>query len=392
MMTRRTLFEPFLLYGGRILARRRDGERGQLVVFAAASFVVVLFFASLTIDLGFFTETKRGVQNDADAMVLAAARELANDGQTQAERQEDAGDIAMEWALLNDVDPSEVQDLVFDTTCSGDSVPNTVTVRLRRQQKTFLASLFGISDGQLNVCATARTGLAQGGLGLMPFGLLYDDPGVAANPPLCYFNDNPNFWNEECTIKIPKPNDTWTPGNSGPLRLDDPSGIDPLNWQPDCVAPGASSGADEYTQNIQDGSDCGYAPGDKIQTKTGSMNNITCNTITSRLGGNTDPLEDVFTDQDGDGIYEVVDYTHPRYALIPVVIVPPGSSGSSTKVQIERFVTAYLVGCQNGPDNTANVTLIPVRSDVYVSGIDFVDNGDPNYDDDWPLHTIKLVE
>jgi hypothetical protein len=367
-------------------------ESGQLIVVAAASFAVVLFFASLTIDLGFFTETKRAVQNDADAMALAGARELANDGQTAIQRQEDAEDIAMEWALLNDVDPSEVQAVTFDTNCSGESVPNTITVRLGREQKTFLAALFGVTKGQMNVCATARTGLAQGGPGLMPFGLLYDEPGVAANPPVCYFNDNPNFWDEECTIKIPKPNDTWTPGNSGPLRLDDPSGIESTNWQPDCTPPGATSGADEYTQNIEDGSDCGYAPGDQVQTKTGSMNNITCNTITSRMAGNTDPIEDVFTDSDSDGIYEVVDYTHPRYALIPVVIVAPGSSGSSTNVEINRFVTAYLVGCQNGPNNVANVTLIPVRSDVYVSGIDFVDDSDPTYDDDWPLYTIKLVE
>ena len=375
---------------GSLLRSARE-EHGQIIILAAGSLAVVLFFASLAIDIGFFTEAKRSAQNDADAMALAAVRELTTDGQTAAQRQEDAEDIAMEWALLNDVDPSEVQDIAFDTTCAGEAIPETVTVRLKRTQKTFLAATFGITSGQLNVCATARTGMAQGGPGLMPFGLLYDDPQVVANPPVCYFNNNPDFWNQECTIKIPKPNDTWTPGNSGPLRLDDPSGVDPNNWQPNCAPPGATSGADEYTQNIEDGSDCSYAPKDHVQTKTGSMNNITCNSIATRLNGNTDPIGDVFTDADGDGIYEVVDYTHPRYALIPVVKVPAGSSGSSTDVQIDRFITAYLVGCQSGPNNTANITLIPVQSDVYVAGIDFVDQGDPNYDDSWPLHTIKLV-
>jgi hypothetical protein len=370
----------------------RSEERGQVIVLAGLSFAVVLFFASLTIDIGFFTEARRSAQNDADAMALAGVRELAGDGQTAEQRQEDAEDIAMEWAVLNDVDVSEVQDVAFNETCSGEATPNTVTVRLRREQKAFLAQLFGITSGQMNVCATARIGLAQGGPGLMPFGLLYDEPGVAADPPVCYFNGNTDFWDEECTIKIPKPNDTWTPGNSGPLRLDDPSGIEPTNWQPTCSPPGATSGADEYVENIQNGSDCGYAPNDKVQTKTGSMNNITCNQIDIRLAGNTDPISDVFTDSDNDGIYEIADETHPRFAIIPVVIVPPGSSGSSTKVVIERFVTAYLVGCQNGANNTANVTLIPVQSDVYLSGIDFVDDGDLDYDDDWPFLTIKLVE
>ena len=372
--------------------RAQCGEKGQMVIFAAGGFAVVLMFAALAIDIGFFTEAKRSAQNDVDAMVLAGVRELTNDGFTDAQREEDATDIAMEWALLNDVDPSEVQDVVFDETCSGESIPRTMTIRLKRTQKTFLATTFGIHSGDLNVCATARTGLAKGGPGLMPFGLLYDDPGIVANPPVCYFDGNSNFWDQECTIKIPKPNETWTPGNSGPLRLDDPSGVDPNNWQPDCAPPNATSGADEYTQNIEDGSDCGYAPEDHVQTKTGSMNNITCNSINTRLGGNNDPIEDVFTDEDGDGIYEVVDYTHPRYALVPVVIVPPGSSGSSTNVQIERFVTAYLVGCQNGANSTANITLIPVKSNVYVAGIDFADDGDPLYDDDWPLNTIKLID
>ena len=369
---------------------RARGERGQMIFLAAGSFVVVLIFASLAIDIGFFTGAKRSAQNDADAMALAAARELTNDGQSDAQREEDATDIAMEWALLNDVDPSEVSEIAFGTTCTGEAVPRTVTVRLQRTQNTFLASLFGVTSGELNVCASARTGLAIGGPGLMPLGLLFDDPEVAADPPLCYFDGNANFWDEECTIKIPKPNETWTPGNSGPLRLDDPTAMYTVDL--DCITGDDTSGADEYVENIGEGSDCGYAINDDVRTKTGSMNNITCNAIDSKLAGNTDSLEDVFTDLDGDGIYEVVDDTHPRFGLVPVVIVPEGSSGSSTEVTIHTFVTVYLVGCTNGPNSTAYVTLIPVQSDVYLTGIDFVDDGDPNYDDDWPLHAIKLVE
>ena len=371
-------------------ARTARDEGGQMIIFAAGSFAAVLFFASLAIDIGFFTEAKRSAQNDADAMALAAVRELTNDGQSDPQREEDAEDIAMEWALLNDVDLSEVEPPVFGTTCTGEAVPRTVTIRLKRKQNTFLASLFGITSAELNVCATARTGLAIGGPGLMPFGLLYDDPEIVANPPVCYFDANPDFWDEECTIKIPKPNDTWTPGNSGPLRLDDPTAT--YTVDEDCITPNETSGASEYVQNIEDGSDCGYATQDLVRTKTGSMNNITCNAIDDRLGANSDSLEDVFTDLDGDGIYEIVDDTHPRFALIPVVVVAPGSSGSSTEVTIDTFVTAYLVGCQNGPNNVANITLIPVQSDVYLAGIDFVDEGDPDYDDDWPLHTIKLVD
>jgi hypothetical protein len=49
------------------------------------------------------------------------------------------------------------------------------------------------------------------------------------------------------------------------------------------------------------------------------------------------------------------------------------------------------VGCQNGPNNVANLTLIPVQSDVYLSGLDFVDN-EGDYDEGWPLKVIKLID
>jgi hypothetical protein len=33
-----------------------------------------------------------------------------------------------------------------------------------------------------------------------------------------------------------------------------------------------------------------------------------------------------------------------------------------------------------------------MHTNINVPAIDFVDAGDPNSDDDWPLHTIKLME
>ena len=381
----------------------RGGESGQLALLVAITMVAMVGFVALAVDLGFMTHSRRGVQNDADFMALAGVRELTRDGSTQTEREAAAEVIAREWAALNDVDNAEIVDIFFNTTCSGDSVPDTISVQLRRNQQTFFASIFGISSGNLNVCATARTGMAKGGPGLLPVGLLYDDPAIASDPPLCFFNDpdndgepHPNFWDEECTIKIPKPNDTWTPGNSGPLRLDDNSGVDPDNEWPSCDPPGNNSGSDEYTENLDEGSECGYAPGDEVQTKTGSMNSISCDAIDDRLDGNTDDLDDVFTDADSDGIYDIVDESHPRYGLIPVVIVAPGSSGSSTPVTIYTFVTVYIVGCVesgSGANTEARMTVIPVQSDIYVEGIDFVEPSDPGYDEtSWPLFTIKLVE
>ncbi len=375
---------------GRLLQPLHRNESGQLVVFVAGGMVVVIGFAALSVDLGFLTLSRRSVQNDADAIALAAVRELPD---------EDSADvIALQWAAKNGVDPSEIQgDIVYGTTCLGDSVVGTATVRLARTQSTFFASIFGIGSGDLNVCATARIGWAEGGPGLLPFGFHYDDPGIVDDPPLCYYYGNTDLWDVECTLKIPKPSDTWSPGNTGPLRLDEgePSGAN--NWDGNCD-PG-DSGANEFTENVEDGSECGYAPLDLLNTMPGAINNVTCDSIDTRINGNMDPFSSVFSgleDQDADAgtpdAYTVVDQSHPRYALIPVASPPPGSSGASTSVTIETFITAYLVGCSTGANNEAVVTLIPANSLIFVTGIDFVEGGGSSYSTEWPLNTIKLVE
>jgi uncharacterized membrane protein len=158
-----------------------------LVILVAGAMVVVIGFAALAVDIGFFTHAKREVQNDADAVALAAVRELPQN-QTLAES------IAIDWADNNNVMASEraASDwLTFGDRCSGAAVPanlSTTTVRLIRNQATFFASIFGISDGDLNVCATAAKGKAVGSPDLLPWGVLWDkwmgdpSPGPSREP------------------------------------------------------------------------------------------------------------------------------------------------------------------------------------------------------------------
>jgi len=350
------------------------GERGQMLVLAAGSLAVMLAFAALAIDVGFFAHTKRDLQNDADAMALAGVRELP--------RQTEAQDIAQQWATLNNVTSSEITSISFGVTCSGDSVPNTLTVRLQRTQNTFLAQIVGVTSANIKSCATARIGQAEAGGDLLPFGLLYNDPNIAG---VCYYNGNTDFWNQPCTIKIPKPDDTWSPGNSGPVRLDDPADA-ATNVPPGCTG---GSGTSEYQENIVDGSACYYAPGDELKPKTGSMANPTCTTITGMLNG--DAENEVFSGLEGD-VYKVVDTKSPHYGIVPVVTVV--GQGSAAEITIIKFVPVYVVGCTqtgNGPNALASVTVIPKKSWIFVEGIDFAGGGGPFSDSDWPLYTIKLV-
>jgi hypothetical protein len=367
---------------------RQQSEHGQMTLLAAAGMIVLLGLAALTIDIGFFTHTKREAQNDADAMSLAGARDLPVDVAAE--------DAAEDWGYRNGVIPEEITDIEVGTTCSDVADADVITVRLKRNQKTFLASVLGIKDADLNVCATAKQGVAAAGNGMMPFGFHYEDPYPGPNPEdVCFFyaedgSENPDLWNNSCLIKIPKVNDSWGSGNSGPVRLDE--GGEPGNYDPSCN-PG-SSGASEYEENIEEGSECYYAKDDLIRPKTGNMRGPTCSAFDQKLAGNSDTLEDVFGTPDENGVYGPVDTTSPRYGLVPIVTA--SGQGSSADVTIKGFITVYIedacssANCNGNGQDPACVVVTPVKSNVYISGVDFA--GGDLLDSETPLRVIKLVE
>jgi len=401
----------------KVISRRRQGERGQIVILFAAALAVMIGFAALAIDIGFFTEAKREVQNDADAVALAAVRELPQ-SQTAATNK------AIDWADNNDVIATERAAgdwITFGDRCSGGSVQanlSTATVRFIRNQQAFLALVLGITDADLHVCATAAKGKAMGSPDLLPWGLLWDK--WTTDPTVCHFDDNPaenlldpkdplnrespqltenpDFWYDpgdptaaECQIVIPNPNDTWSAGNSGPLRLDD-NQSEPGNWRPNCDTDGSNGGDAEYEENLQDGSDCGYSLDDEVQTKPGAVPK-TCQELNTKFAGfEGDTIDDVFTDADGDDVYEKVDTANPHYGLIPIVYVQPGSSGASTTVILRGFAPVFVHDCKK-QGNSFHITLTPVKSIVYVAGIEFVGPAeDANFPEDWPLYAIKLID
>jgi len=390
----------------RALGALQREERGQIVLVAAAALVVVIGFTALAIDLGFMTHARREAQNDADAMALAAARELPDEAS--------ARDIAYLWADKNDVPSAEVTAVAFGATCSGRAVENTVTVRLRRTQTTFFAGVFGVGSGDVNVCATARAGVAGAGDELMPFGFFRDDPFGTANDPnnpdVCHMQEadgttNPSLWGQPCLIKIAKEGaNQWSGGNAGPVRMDEgePAGSD--NYDGDCNVDG--SGASFYEGNIEHGSACYYAKEDDLRPKPGNMPGPTCSALDDKIGANSDALTDVFGGLDG-GVYTIVDKSSPRFGLLPIVTV--SGSGSSTNVTIKGFITVYIqewCGNVNNPtgdpecDSNLNgngngaqkacVVVVPVRSNIYEAGVPIA--GGSLNDATNALRTIKLIE
>ena len=106
-------------------------------------------------------------------------------------------------------------------------------------------------------------------------------------------------------------------------------------------------------------------------------------------------LEDVFGTPDENGVYGPVDTTSPRYGLVPIVTA--SGSGSSADITILGFITVFLesacggAGCNGNGSNPACVVVTPVKSHVYVAGVDIAGSGDL-LDPETALRVIKLVE
>lgn len=142
-----------------------NNNRGQVLVLVALSLIIILGFAALAIDIGYFHHTKNQLQGSADAAALAAVVKL-DGGKTTA--QTAARDAAVKLAGLNNASGSTVilwndytQTLSKDkndvtvgfwdnnvktyTTGTGGGTINAVQVRARGTQKdpTGFPRIFG---------------------------------------------------------------------------------------------------------------------------------------------------------------------------------------------------------------------------------------------------------
>src|SRR3990172_13240041 len=83
------------------LLRRVHGEqRGQVLWLTAFLISVLGGMTAIAVDLGSFSAHRREMQNDADAIALAASLELPNE--TNARSKAD------EWAVKNGIDTSQM--------------------------------------------------------------------------------------------------------------------------------------------------------------------------------------------------------------------------------------------------------------------------------------------
>jgi hypothetical protein len=331
----------------------RRQERGQVIVLAAGAMVVVLGFAALAIDIGFFAHTKRDLQNDADAMALAGAQEIPDQGLANSK--------ALQWGTNNGVDlGSEVLSIEFGTTCSGSTEPNTITVRLERSQPTFLARALGITSGTLHACATAGRFSVDRFIGAAPWGIEdnciwgadgqrggEDDITLGETITLKYDADNSGG---EC--------DAHT-GNFGALAIDltgaTPCGDEPGDSTPrkygDAICWGAITPLHTYEGSTPATSaSCALDPGGCVRTETGNIIGPTKKSVDylfDHVSTQCDTWDEI-VDQDNDTLRATCNPLSKAYVggpsivkLIPVLDGLWGATGSSD-IPIVDFVFVVL--------------------------------------------------
>src|SRR6476660_6817015 len=83
-----------------LTTRRPNGERGQVIILAAVLAPLMLGMCAMAVDIGSYAAHRRSLQNDADAIALAAARDLPSSTAAQT--------AAQSWATKNGVSWSDV--------------------------------------------------------------------------------------------------------------------------------------------------------------------------------------------------------------------------------------------------------------------------------------------
>jgi Flp pilus assembly protein TadG len=308
----------------------RKSESGQTLVLTVLLLPVILCFAGLVIDTGYWLVIKRNLQGDADAAALAAVKELP-DSSSQAQL------VTHDYVENQNIDDeATVQSVEFSNS------NNRIKVTVKRTAAGAFLSLFGV-EPTITAVAQAQTLQLKSAVGMLPLGVMRDSYTLGVD------------------------NDIKTDGSSsnhGPIA--------PNHGPPSCSS---SSGAADFKDLIAGSYGggliaCAYDPlVETIDTQTGNVSGPTRQGFDSRIGSNTDSFADVFQLDADTGRYLLIKPESPRVALIPVVENANGTNQwpqGHGEVLVVGYVLAYIgktsaAGYPAYTNGGADVWLTPVQ-------------------------------
>jgi len=147
---------------------RLRSERGQALVLAALAMVVILGFAAMAIDVGYWFSQKREVQKAVDAAALAGAQELPDD-YVMAET------VARDYLTKNGITDTDTISVTFRCTSTyqiacnpGSGKWDTIVVEVERPAEAWFAKVFGIQEALIRDVRAAGCAGSCGGSPFQP--------------------------------------------------------------------------------------------------------------------------------------------------------------------------------------------------------------------------------
>ena len=229
----------------RSLCSRLPGgsERGQALVLFAGGLAVFCGFVGMSIDIGHVWATRTDLQKSADAAAMAGSQDLPTTSTALS--------VANSYVASNSTGGTTAAVVFSQTYAANDTIQVTTT---RHVDYTFLRAV-GLTGTDVTATAKVRVGNYVGGAGLVPWGFIASNTNnstLLQNP--CYLgqvNGVPTFkQNTQCTIKQGAGSNAG--GDFGALTL-------------------GQNGANNYRNNIANGSTGVYKKGDQVPSETGNM-------------------------------------------------------------------------------------------------------------------------
>jgi Putative Flp pilus-assembly TadE/G-like len=339
-------------------------ERGQTTVLFAFALVFLVGIVSLVADIGLMLREQSQIQSAADAAALAGARALPEDPET-------AVADAKNYAELNGIRDEEIQSVEVIKT---DVADDTVRVEVNRDVGFVLGGIMDVLGAEIGASATAQTGSIIGSSAIAPLAV---EKSVFEG-----LNQG-----DAATLKY---NATSAEeGNFLPLVLD-------------------GTGADEYGQNVQVGSEqwlcaAGYETPDCPSITSTQPGNVIGKTrdslqwVIQNTGTACDSYGEVFVEDPTDPsrlsmAYDCNRFVNETVRSYRVFLVPVIDSlcNGSCNVQVLEFamffIESYTCGGQGGQGNSCDLIGRYVRANADINAL--IGPHDPN----GTANFVRLIE
>jgi hypothetical protein len=346
------------------MAHRR--EKGQVLIMAAFSMVIVLGFTALAIDTGYHLRNVRDAQNDVDAAMLASVQELGNGisaGLSNAEAEANALAKAQEWATYNGA--AGQLDCCTFSDFNGDGLTDTVEGTVSRSSEAYFARVVGIDSFSLERGAAARMVNAAGG-SIMPWAL-------------CGDKDQPLLWGvqegEEYVVKVGAGQSKGQSAEEGLACGPQTGNFQILNVGGPDDDGDCKQGAVGYRYAIENGGSCyAYTADDEVLVDTKPGN----------LGLNTkDAIEQYLADRGETGNYKFCDdyennggdlVCQARHVLVAIIDhdLPQGKK----PVAILDLAPVYITWWTRTPPWGESEVRAILKTNAYIPGWTLLGAGD----------------